>query len=79
MGSRNAQVLAEHFGALDEIMKQSEEALSEVPDIGPVIAQSVHAFFSSKVGKEIVEELRERGLNFGEPVDPSTRAKKRGR
>ncbi len=78
VGSRNAQVLAEHFGALDEIMKQSEEALSEVPDIGPVIAQSVHAFFSSKIGKEIVEELRERGLNFGEPVDPSTRMKKEG-
>ncbi len=78
VGSRNAQVLAEHFGLLDEIMEQSEEALSEVPDIGPVIAQSVHSFFSSSIGKEIVKELRELGLNFGHPVDPSTRAKKEG-
>jgi DNA ligase (NAD+) len=78
VGSRNAQVLAEHFGLLDEIMQQSEEALSEVPDIGPVIAQSVHSFFSSAIGKQIVGELRELGLNFGHPVDPSTRAKKEG-
>src|ERR1700733_65861 len=78
VGSRNAQVLAEHFGLLDEIMQQSEEALSEVPDIGPVIAQAVHSFFSSAIGKQIVGELRELGLNFGHPVDPSTRAKKEG-
>jgi DNA ligase (NAD+) len=74
VGSRNAQVLAEHFGLLDEIMQQSEEALSEVPDIGPVIAKSVHGFFSSEIGKKIVEELRELGLNFGSPVDRSARA-----
>jgi DNA ligase (NAD+) len=78
VGSRNAQVLAEHFGLLDEIMQQSEETLSEVPDIGPVIAQSVHSFFSSAIGKQIVGELRGLGLNFGHPVDPSTRAKKEG-
>jgi DNA ligase (NAD+) len=68
VGSRNAQVLAKHFGQLDEIMKQSEESLSEVPDIGPVIAKSVHSFFSSAIGKKIVEELRELGLNFGQPI-----------
>ncbi|HET6324203.1 MAG TPA: NAD-dependent DNA ligase LigA [Planctomycetaceae bacterium] len=70
VGSRNAQVLAEHFGLLDEIMKQSEESLAEVADIGPVIAKSVFTFFSSEVGQKIVEELRELGLNFGAPVTP---------
>jgi DNA ligase (NAD+) len=73
VGSRNAQVLAEHFGQLDEIMKQSEESLAEVPDIGPVIAKSVHSFFSSAIGRQIVEELRQKGLNFGQPVDRSAR------
>jgi len=73
VGSRNAQVLAELFGELDEIMKQSEELLAEVPDIGPVIARSVHQFFSSAIGKKIVAELREAGLNFGQPVDRSAR------
>ena len=67
VGTRNAQVLADHFGTLDEIMKQSEESLAEVEDIGPVIAHSVHAFFHSEVGRGLVDELRKFGLNFGEP------------
>lgn len=67
VGTRNAQVLADHFGLLDEVMKQSEESLAEVEDIGPVIAHSVHAFFHSDVGNGLVDELRKFGLNFGEP------------
>jgi DNA ligase (NAD+) len=66
VGTRNAQVLAEHFGALDAIMAQSAESLAEVEVIGPVIAHSVHAFFNSEVGRKLVEELRGFGLNFGE-------------
>jgi len=67
VGTRNAQVLAEHFGALDAIMAQTAESLAEVEDIGPVIAHSVHAFFDSEVGRKLVAELRGFGLNFGEP------------
>ncbi len=67
VGTRNAQVLADHFGALDAIMAQTAESLAEVEDIGPVIAHSVHAFFNSEVGRKLVEELRGFGLNFGEP------------
>jgi DNA ligase (NAD+) len=67
VGTRNAQVLADHFGLLDEIMKQTVESLAEVEDIGPVIAHSVHTFFNSAVGKNLVEDLRSFGLNFGEP------------
>ncbi|HUE14974.1 MAG TPA: NAD-dependent DNA ligase LigA [Planctomycetaceae bacterium] len=67
VGTRNAQVLADQFGLLDEIVKQSEESLAEVEDIGPVIAHSVHAFFHSEVGRGLVAELRKLGLHFGEP------------
>jgi DNA ligase (NAD+) len=67
VGTRNAQVLADHFGTLDAIMEQTTESLAEVEDIGPVIAHSVHTFFHSAVGKSLVEELRKFGLNFGEP------------
>lgn len=65
VGSHNAQVLAERFGTIDAIARQSEEQLAEVDEIGPVIAASVHSFFSSKVGRELIEELRQFGLNFG--------------
>lgn len=58
VGTRNAQVLTERFGALDAIIEQSEEALADVDEIGPVIANSVHSYFASTVGQQIIDELR---------------------
>ena len=71
VGTRNAQVLAERFGTLDAIVETSEEELADVDEIGPVIARSVHSYFDSEFGRKIVAELREFGLNFGEPVAES--------
>lgn len=68
VGTRTAQILADYFGTLDEIVAQSEEQLAAVNEIGPVIARSVHQYFASPIGTRIVAELRELGLNFGEPV-----------
>ena len=68
VGTRLAQVLATKFGIVDAIMEQSAESLAAVDEVGPIIAESVHAFFSSEVGRRTIEELRELGLNMGEPV-----------
>lgn len=77
VGQRNAQILADRFGTLREIMRQTEESLAEVEDIGPVIAHSVHSFFNSKVGRELVDELERLGLNLGEPVEEGATTSKR--
>ena len=68
VGARTAQILADEFGILDEITRQTEEQLGAVLEIGPAIAQSVHEYFNSRFGKEIVAELRDLKLNFGAPV-----------
>jgi DNA ligase (NAD+) len=68
VGARTAQILADQFGTLDEILKQSVEELGAVNEIGPVIAQSVYDYFHSPIGQAIIAELRELGLNFGSPV-----------
>ncbi len=68
VGTSNARVLADQFGTLETIQQQTEESLSEVNEIGPVIAKSVADFFHSEVGKQIVSDLKEHGLNFGEPI-----------
>ncbi len=70
VGASNARILADTFGTLDEIRKQTAETLSEVNEIGPVIAHSVASYFQSEAGQKIVEELRSFGLNFGSPVAP---------
>lgn len=68
VGTSSSRLLADRFGTLDAIAAQDADSLAEVEEIGPIIAHSVHAFFSSEIGRGIVEELREFGLNFGEPV-----------
>lgn len=78
VGAGNAQVLEEEFGTLDEIMKQSEEDLIAVEEIGPIIAHSIYTFFHSDTGKQIVEELRGFGLNFGTPVSAKPKSEKAG-
>ncbi|MCA9049763.1 MAG: NAD-dependent DNA ligase LigA, partial [Planctomycetaceae bacterium] len=68
VGQSNAQVLQRAFGTADNIAAQSAESLSGVEDIGPVIAASVHQFFSSDYGKQSLCQLQELGLNLGSPV-----------
>ena len=71
VGTRNAQILADRFGTVDTIAEQTEETLSEVDEIGPIIAASVAAFFQSDSGQRTIEEFRELELNFGQPIEES--------
>ena len=71
VGEATAKALARHFGQLDRIMDASVEALSEVSDVGPVVAQSIHTFFEQPHNREVVEQLRACGLTWeeGEPAE----------
>lgn len=71
VGEATAKELARHFGQLDRIMDASVEALSEVSDVGPVVAQSIHTFFEQAHNREVVEQLRACGLTWeeGEPAE----------
>jgi len=68
VGTRTAQILADRFGTLDELMRQSEEQLATVDEVGSVIAKSIYADVHSESGRSLIEELRGFGLNFGEPI-----------
>jgi DNA ligase (NAD+) len=64
VGERTAELLAEHFGSLDAIMKAGEEELQEVNEVGPRIAKSIVEFFQEPRNRELVEQLRKAGLTF---------------
>lgn len=70
VGEATAKDLARHFGKLDGIMDASVEQLLEVPDVGPVVAQSIHLFFSQPHNREVIEQLRACGVHWeeGEPA-----------
>lgn len=71
VGQSNAQVLQSAFGTIQTIAEQTVESLAETDEIGPIIAESVHGFFSSDFGRKLTQDLMELGLNPGTPVEPS--------
>ncbi len=70
VGEATAKELARHFGTLDAVMNASVEALLEVNDIGPIVAQSIRTFFDQPHNREVVEQLRGCGVTWpeGEPA-----------
>jgi DNA ligase (NAD+) len=64
VGERTAQFLAEHYGALDAIMKAGAEELEEVNEVGPRIAESIGEFFADEHNRKLVSDLRKAGLTF---------------
>jgi DNA ligase (NAD+) len=70
VGESTARDLARHFGNLDAVMDASVEQLLEVPDVGPIVAESIHAFFQQPHNREVVEQLRACGVHWedGEPA-----------
>lgn len=63
VGAKTAKVLAAKFETLDNLMEQTEEELTKVPDIGGIIAKSLTSYFSDNHNRGIIEELKELGLN----------------
>ncbi len=62
VGEATALALARHFGRLEPLLAADEEALMRVPDIGPVVAESVATFFRQPHNIEIIQRLREVGV-----------------
>ncbi|SAL70271.1 DNA ligase [Caballeronia terrestris] len=58
VGESTAKDLAKHFGSLDPILAATVEELLEVNDVGPVVAESIHNFFSEAHNQHVIEQLR---------------------
>ena len=57
VGEATARALAQHFGGLEPMLQASAEQIEEVPDIGPIIAASVHRFFQEPHNRQVIEAL----------------------
>ncbi len=68
VGETTAKELAYYFGNLEQLMTADEERLRQVPDIGPVVAQSIINFFSEMHNREVIEKLRATGVHWQEGV-----------
>jgi DNA ligase (NAD+) len=72
VGEATAKDLADYFGSLDALMRADSELLQSVPDVGPVVAQSIVQFFSEPHNLTVIRDLRSRGVSWEEGV-PSAR------
>ncbi|SEI84083.1 NAD-dependent DNA ligase LigA [Achromobacter sp. NFACC18-2] len=63
VGETTARDVARHFGSIDAIMDADEEALSSVPDVGPVVAASIRHFFAEEHNRDVIEQLKAQGVN----------------
>jgi DNA ligase (NAD+) len=66
VGAAAARKLAVKFHTLNQLAAASVEDLQSTEDVGEIMAQSIHDFFRLPHNKELLELLRQRGLNFGE-------------
>jgi DNA ligase (NAD+) len=66
VGEATAMALANHFATVEALETASEEAIQEVPDIGPVVAAHVHTFFQQPHNREVIAELRKHGVRWPE-------------
>ena len=64
VGETTAKDLARHFGDIHKLMDASVEQLLEVPDVGPIVAQSVNDFFKQPHHKTIVDLLIAAGITW---------------
>ncbi|HEX5735812.1 MAG TPA: NAD-dependent DNA ligase LigA [Blastocatellia bacterium] len=63
VGERTAQILADAFDSLDELMEASEERLAGIFEIGPVVAASIAEWFREQRNRELISRLKESGVN----------------
>lgn len=69
VGETTAKLLAKHFKSIDALMIATPEQLVEVEGVGTVIAESVVRFFHDEVNLNIIERLRQHGLQMSLSAD----------
>lgn len=66
VGEHVADLLAQEFHSVDDLMKATQDRLAKVEGIGPVLAESVYEYFQSEDGKKIIADLRAQDVKLTE-------------
>ena len=62
VGEATSADIAKHYGSIDNIIKQNEDLLQQVDDIGPTVAKSICEYFSDEKNKKQIESLINQGV-----------------
>ncbi|MBQ8681754.1 MAG: NAD-dependent DNA ligase LigA [Bacilli bacterium] len=64
VGSKTAKILSQKYLIIDNLIKASYDDLTNIPDIGPIIATNIVEFFKDENNLNIINKLKEYGLNM---------------
>ncbi len=64
VGEKAAMVLAERFKNIDALEKAQRDELVDIYEIGPVMAESITAFFKQSSAKELIQRFKKFGLKM---------------
>ncbi len=64
VGTKAAKVLAKKYKSLDNLANTDFETLSNIPDIGPIVANSIMEFFNEEQTKDLINRLKQYGVNM---------------
>lgn len=64
VGEKTANILAQNFQNIDNIINATFDDISNIKDIGPIIAQSVTDYFNDENNKQLIEKLKEHKVNM---------------
>lgn len=66
VGEATAKDLARYFGGLAALQAATVEELQQVPDVGPIVADSIVAFFAEAHNREVITALQAAGIEWDE-------------
>jgi DNA ligase (NAD+) len=64
VGERTAELLAQEFGNIDDIMSATADELERVEEVGPRIAQAILEFFAIAANQVLVKSLKGAGVDM---------------
>jgi len=64
VGEHVAEVLMDQVEDLRQLGEKTQEELESIPEVGPVVAESIRTFFEDERNREVLDQLAELGLNF---------------
>ena len=71
VGKKTAKILAKRYKNIDNIINVNIDELTNVNDIGEIIAKSVRTYFDDPLNLKLIEDLKKLGLNFEYKNDSS--------
>jgi DNA ligase (NAD+) len=74
VGEATAKALARWFGSLDALAAAMREDLLAIPDVGPIVASRIEAFFGDRHNREVIDALVENGVRWPEHAPQRTGA-----